>query len=264
MQQTGSSYYWNEKRVLVLQLRKTGLNQYKKSELYLHQMPLVLYLLYQSTKQMNIKCKYCTEQSNGHVSLPSLLHPTSPFPEEGSEQDMRFILPNAEKRPYPQDLNHANIFTTAASRLSVSDLPQLLVICRKLPQTKTTLLLPLHLFLPCTMPPIQRSFSLLLPPSPNSLSQQPLLCRPHTWRAESRPIWQAQITTKKGKKRKKEVVFWPRRLLCIFIWREQSNLFSFHQEPKGMAMDPKASHSHKSALTKIRGKGWYFWTHRHL
>lgn len=125
------------------------------------------------------------------------------------------------------------------------------------------LLLPLCLFLPYTMPPIQRSFSLLLPPSPNSLSLQPLLCRPHTWRVESRPIWQAQVTTKKGKKRGEKVVFWPRKLLCVFIWREQANLFSFHHEPKGMAMDPKASHSHKSALTKIRG--WYFfWTHRHL
>lgn len=198
---------------------------------------------------------------SSHFSIPHL-H----FQEKGSEQDMRLVLPNTEKCPYSQDLNHANVFTTAAPRLSVSDLPQLLLIGRKLPQTKTTLLLPLCLFLPYTMPPIQRSFSLLLPPSPNSLSQQPLLCRPHTWRVESRPIWQAQITTKKRKEKgKKKVVFWPRRLLCIFIWREQSNLISFHHEPKGMAMDPKALHSHKSALTKIRGKGWYFLqTHRHL
>lgn len=135
---------------------------------------------------------------SSHFSIPHL-H----FQEKGSEQDMRLILLSTEKRPHPQDLNHANIFTTAASRLSVSDLPQLLLICRKLLQTKT-LLLPLCLFLPYPMPPIQRSFSLLLPPSPNSLSQQPLLCRPHTWRVESSPIWQAQITTKKGKKRKKK------------------------------------------------------------
>lgn len=130
------------------------------------------------------------------------------------------------------------MFTTTASRLSVSDLPQFLLICCKLLQTKTTLPLPLR-----SLPPIHHAsnpkvFFTSLSSLPHSLSQHPLLCRPHTWRAASRPIWHAQITTKKGKKKKKVVVFWPRRLLCIFIWREQSNLFSFHQEPNGMAMPP--------------------------
>lgn len=65
-----------------------------------------------------------------------------------------------------------------------------------------------------------------LPPSPNSLSQQPLLCRPHTWRAESRPIWQAQITTKKGKRRGKKKSFSGLEDSYIFL-SGRSNQISF-------------------------------------
>lgn len=99
------------------------------------------------------------------------------------------------------------MFTTAASRLSVSDLPQFLLICCKLLQTKTTLPLPLR-----SLPPIHHAsnpkvFFTSLSSLPHSLSQHPLLCRPHTWRAESRPIWHTQITTKKRKEKKKKLLF---------------------------------------------------------
>lgn len=182
-----------------------------------------------------------------HFSIPHC-H----FQEKGSEQDMRFILPNTEECPYPQDLNHANVFTTAASRLSVSDLPQLLLISRKLPQTKTTPTAPAIV----PLPPIHHDsnpkgfFT-----SPSSLPQffvSATSSVPPTHLESGEQTNLASSNNNKKKKRKggKKVVFWPGRLLCIFIWKEQANLFSFHHEPKGMAIDPKASHSHKSALTK--------------
>lgn len=153
----------------------------------------------------------------------------------------------------PVCLRHADIFITTACRLSVSDLPQLHLICCKLLQTKTELPLPLLLFFPYTVPPIQRSFSLLFRPS-LILCLSILFCASYAL-GEQRADQSGRLKQQQKKQRK------GKRILCIFIWREQSNLFSFHREPKRMAMAPKVSCSHKPTPTKTRGRAGIFSQH---
>lgn len=105
------------------------------------------------------------------------------------------------------------------------------------------------LFLPFTMPPIQRSFSLLFPPSP-ILCLSILFCAAHTLGEQTNLA--GSNNNKKRKEKEKKELFSGLEESSIFIWKEQSNLFSFYQEPRGMVMALKVSHSRKSDATKTK------------